>query len=188
MAALPQKVNLALGLATSPQAAATLALSSLAEPFAQAWQQQHTAWADWHTAREARCQAFDLPDALGEQLRRSAQVLKAHSDKTFNGAMVASLSVPWGNRGEERGGYLYTRRVYCGIGGSAELLPQPARIRIGFNGWKDVRDLPTLPLGRGLHGFSLSADQLCGHDILDFTWQWQDGAWLGEDIELKLAR
>jgi glucoamylase len=105
MAALPQKVNLALGLATSPQAAATLALSSLAEPFAQAWEQQGAAWADWHAAREARCPAFDLPAALGEQLRRSAQVLKTHSDKTFSGAMVASLSVPWGNQGEERGGY-----------------------------------------------------------------------------------
>jgi glucoamylase len=32
-------------------------------------------------------------------------VLKCHRDKTFTGAMVASLSVPWGNSGEERGGY-----------------------------------------------------------------------------------
>jgi glucoamylase len=105
MAALPQKVNLALGLATSPQAAATLALSSLVEPFTQVWEQQHAAWADWHTAREACCPVFDLPGVLNEQLRRSAQVLKTHSDKTFRGAMVASLSVPWGNQGEEQGGY-----------------------------------------------------------------------------------
>jgi glucoamylase len=105
IAALPQRVNLALGLATSPQAAATLALSSLAEPFEPVWQQQCTAWADWHAARESRCPCFDLPAALAEQLRRSAQVLKTHYDKTFSGAMVASLSVPWGNQGEERGGY-----------------------------------------------------------------------------------
>lgn len=43
-----------------------------------------------------------------------------------------------------------------------------------------------MPLELGLHGLSLSADQLCGHDILDFTWQWQDEVWLGEDIQLEL--
>jgi len=105
MAALPQRASLALGLAASPQAAATLALSSLAEPFAVMGEQQRVAWADWHAARESRCAPFDLPAALGEQLRLSAQVLKTHYDKTFSGAMVASLSVPWGNQGEERGGY-----------------------------------------------------------------------------------
>ena len=105
MAALPHKVNLALGFATSPQAAATLALSSLAESFEAMREQQRGAWTDWHAACEARCSSFNLPAALGEQVRRSAQVLKTHSDKTFSGAMVASLSVPWGNQGEERGGY-----------------------------------------------------------------------------------
>lgn len=105
MAALPQKASLALGLATSPQAAATLALSSLAEPFGAMWEGQRADWSAWHAAREARCPSFALPDALCEQLRHSAQVLKTHYDKTFRGAMVASLSVPWGNRGEERGGY-----------------------------------------------------------------------------------
>ncbi len=103
MAALPRRTNLALGLATSAQAAATLALSSLAEPFDQAWEQQRAAWAEWHAARESRCASLDLPETLAAQLRRSAQVLKTHYDKTFTGAMVASLSVPWG--GEERGGY-----------------------------------------------------------------------------------
>ena len=105
MAALPQRASLALGLATSPQAAATLALSSLAEPFAPLWERQRVAWADWHAARASRCAPIDLPTVLGEQLRLSAQVLKTHYDKTFSGAMVASLSVPWGNQGEERGGY-----------------------------------------------------------------------------------
>lgn len=105
MAALPQRASLALGLASSPQAAATLALSSLAEPFDGVWAQQRDAWADWHAGCDSRCASFDLPDVLREQVRRSAQVLKTHYDKTFSGAMVASLSVPWGNRGEERGGY-----------------------------------------------------------------------------------
>lgn len=135
MAALPQRVDLALGLSTSAQAAATLALSSLAEPFAQVWEQQRAAWAKWHAEREARCTAFDLPDALGAQLRHSAQVLKTHYDKTFSGAMVASLSVPWGNQGEERGGYhLVWPRDLCEcaqallvLGGEAE-----ARAVLGY--------------------------------------------------------
>jgi glucoamylase len=105
MAALPQRVSLALGLATSSQAAATLALSSLAEPFEQMQEQQRLAWADWHTTRTARCGQFDLPPVLDAQLCSSAQILKTHYDKTFHGAMVASLSVPWGNQGDERGGY-----------------------------------------------------------------------------------
>jgi glucoamylase len=32
-------------------------------------------------------------------------VLRSHQDKTYPGAMVASLSIPWGDSGNERGGY-----------------------------------------------------------------------------------
>jgi glucoamylase len=102
IAALPRRASLALALSTSSQAAATLALSSLTEPFDAVWQQQRAAWTAWHASRNP---AFNLPAALADQVRRSAQVLKCHYDKTFAGAMVASLSVPWGNHGEERGGY-----------------------------------------------------------------------------------
>ena len=55
--------------------------------------------------REARVPAPTLPAALADQYRTCAMVLKCHQDKTFTGAMVASLSIPWGNSGEERGGY-----------------------------------------------------------------------------------
>lgn len=105
MAALPPRASLALGLAASPQAAATLALSSLAEPFEPIAEQQRSAWADWHAARATRCPRFGLPAALDAQLHSSAQILKTHYDKTFSGAMVASLSVPWGDQGDERSGY-----------------------------------------------------------------------------------
>jgi glucoamylase len=40
-----------------------------------------------------------------EQFHISTMVLRAHQDKTYPGAMVASLSVPWGNTKEEREGY-----------------------------------------------------------------------------------
>lgn len=135
LAALPHQSSLALGLASSPQAAATLALSSLAEPFDTMWEQQQVAWNDWHGAREARCPGFDLPAVLDEQLRRSAQVLKTHYDKTFSGAMVASLSIPWGNQGEERSGYhlvwprdlAESAQAMLALGGEAE-----ARAVLGY--------------------------------------------------------
>lgn len=135
MAALPTRIELALGLSTSPQAAATLALSSLAEPFEQIWMHQYVAWVEWHQARHSRCAEFNLPPALHDQLKLSAQVLKTHYDKTFCGAMVASLSVPWGNQGEERGGYhlvwprdlVESAQALLALGGDAE-----ARAVLGY--------------------------------------------------------
>lgn len=105
MGELPRRAQLALGISTSRESAATLALASLAEPFDALWAGQTRAWLDWHGTRETRCPPPALPDQLQQQLRLSAQVLQCHLDKTFAGAMVASLSVPWGNHGEERGGY-----------------------------------------------------------------------------------
>lgn len=135
LAALPARVDLALGFSASPQAAATLALSSLAEPFEAVWAQQCAAWAKWHQSRESRCAEFKLPPALNDQLKLSAQVLKTHYDKTFCGAMVASLSVPWGNHGEERGGYhlvwprdlVESAQALLALGGEAE-----ARAVLGY--------------------------------------------------------
>ena len=40
-----------------------------------------------------------------DQFMVSTMVLRGHLDKTYPGAMVASLSVPWGDSGNERGGY-----------------------------------------------------------------------------------
>jgi len=105
MAEVAPHATLALGLATSKHAAATLARAALMQPFSRVFDQQAAAWADWHQVCQPARKTGDLPDDLYAQFACSAQVLKTHSDKTFLGAMVASLSVPWGNRGEERGGY-----------------------------------------------------------------------------------
>ena len=48
---------------------------------------------------------LDVPPALADEFLVSTIVLRSHLDKTFPGAMVASLSVPWGDSGNERGGY-----------------------------------------------------------------------------------
>lgn len=105
MAEVAPRATLALGLATSRQAAAALARAALMQPFSRMLELQLAAWTVWHQGCHTAALAAGLPDELRAQLACSAQVLKTHSDKTFLGAMVASLSVPWGNHGEERGGY-----------------------------------------------------------------------------------
>ena len=44
-------------------------------------------------------------DALGDAGLLSAAVLKIHEDRAYPGAVVASLSVPWGNSTDTLGGY-----------------------------------------------------------------------------------
>ncbi len=103
---LPRRAVLALGFANSKQSAATLAISALLQPFESAWTHHLRCWREWHAAWERR---NPLPEDLGEHLHRefriSAMVLRAHQDRAFPGAMVASLSVPWGNTRDERSGY-----------------------------------------------------------------------------------
>jgi glucoamylase len=103
---LPRQAVLALGFGASAESAATLALTALSQPFETAWERQLTAWTRWHanSVPEATRPA-DLPDFCSAQFRTSMMVLAAHRDKTYPGAMVASLSVPWGNTRDERGGY-----------------------------------------------------------------------------------
>ncbi|HEX9208683.1 MAG TPA: glycoside hydrolase family 15 protein [Steroidobacteraceae bacterium] len=105
-AQLPRAGTLALGFATSRESAATLALQSLATGFASAWEAYAQGWRRW-------LQAVDWPPTLDTLLgadslallRRSAAVIKCHEDRTFPGALVASLSVPWGEASNSRGGY-----------------------------------------------------------------------------------
>jgi glucoamylase len=100
--ALPRSATLALGIAASRESAATLAVAALCQPFDAAWAVHLGAWEAWH--RQVQ-QPADLPPALVEQLATSAMVVRVHQDKTFVGAMVASLSVPWGNSNDNVGGY-----------------------------------------------------------------------------------
>ncbi|MDE2366763.1 MAG: glycosyl hydrolase, partial [Betaproteobacteria bacterium] len=106
LGALPRKASLALGLASSKESAATLAISALLQPFDQVWQEQIHDWESWHgQCDHASSIARDIPPLLREQFYTSAMVLRTHQDKIYPGAMVASLSIPWGNTRDERGGY-----------------------------------------------------------------------------------
>ena len=99
---LPRAATLALAFASSRESAATLALSALCQPFDAAWRRTVADWQAWR--RQLQIPAGLAPD-LDEQYAISAMVLRVHQDKTYPGAMVASLSVPWGTTGDNRGGY-----------------------------------------------------------------------------------
>jgi glucoamylase len=106
MGEVPRRAVLALGFGSSAEAAATLAISSLIQPFDNILQQQIADWEEWQSqCAERSPPTLDLPEAIREQAVTSSIVLRAHLDKTYPGAMVASLSVPWGYTGNERGGY-----------------------------------------------------------------------------------
>jgi glucoamylase len=106
MAELPRRAVLALGFGSSGEAAATLAISSLLQNFDTMLQLQMADWQEWQAQRSARSALpLDVPPALADEFLVSTIVLRSHLDKTYPGAMVASLSIPWGDTGDERGGY-----------------------------------------------------------------------------------
>ncbi len=101
-AQLPRAGTLALGMGSSRQAAATLALQSLTAGFAPVWAAFCRGWQQWLDT--IHWPLAPTPEAL-VMLRRSTAVIKCHEDHTYPGAFVASLSVPWGEASSSRGGY-----------------------------------------------------------------------------------
>jgi glucan 1,4-alpha-glucosidase len=106
------KFTLALGFGREPAEALKNARASLAKGFAKTRAEYEQGWHDYvKTLRrvEAKYQA---------QYDMAAMVLKAHEDKTYRGAMIASLSIPWGggsNANEPNvGGYhlVWARDLY----------------------------------------------------------------------------
>lgn len=105
-AQLPRTGTLALGFASSREAAAILALQSLSAGFEAVWRQYCQGWQQWLKTQRWPAELETLLDAQTFLLlRRSATVIKIHEDRTFPGALIASLSVPWGETNTSRGGY-----------------------------------------------------------------------------------
>ncbi len=101
---------LALGFATSKESAATLAATALEQSFDEAERRLVQEWRAWHGRCEAeRTFSPVLPPALQAPFATSAMVLRTHLDRTFPGAMVASLSVPWGDSRDARDGHHLVR-------------------------------------------------------------------------------
>lgn len=93
--------NLALGFAETVEGARTLARSSLADDYDGVRRIFTDQWEDWG-------KTLDIPLASPELKREaelSAAVIKIHEDRTYAGAIVASLSVPWGSSHDDLGGY-----------------------------------------------------------------------------------
>ncbi len=93
--------TLALGFAETLEGARTLARSSLADDYEEVRKLFVERWERWG-------KTLTIPAASPEQQREaelSAAVIKIHEDRTYAGAIVASLSVPWGSSHDDPGGY-----------------------------------------------------------------------------------
>ena len=153
-------VVLALGFGDRPALAGTLAVSSLQFPFTDLWHRHCAYWSDW----QGTCH---LPDVTSEELLReariSATVLKIHEDEAVPGALVASLSVPWGQSRDDAGGYhlVWSRDLVEASGGL-----------LAFGAVEDARRVL---------GYLLSTQQPDGHWTQN---QWLDGRPFWSGIQL----
>src|SRR5699024_10967135 len=97
--------TVALGFGDTRHRAITTLFQSLATPFEDSLARFRDEWA--RTAKRfARNTA--VADRDGSRLyQRSLNLLLAHEDKSYPGAMIAALSIPWGETkgDEEIGGY-----------------------------------------------------------------------------------
>ena len=94
--------RVALAFAERPAQAANSARAALVHPFERQWQRYVEAWQGFHGGM---LRPANLPDDLLEEYRVSCQVIRAHEDRSVPGALVASLSIPWGQAGDQLGGY-----------------------------------------------------------------------------------
>jgi len=95
---------LACGFGQDVQKAGQNARASLQVDF----QDQADAYLDGWNAFHSRCKFLPCPKRNGFDLYRiSTSVLKVHESKQFAGAMIASLSIPWGSAKSDQdlGGY-----------------------------------------------------------------------------------
>lgn len=82
--------TLAVGFGATPAAAIASAKASLQDGFASVSARYAAGWSEY--ARTLR----PVNGPYAREFRLAAMVLKAHEDKTFRGAMIASMSIPWG--------------------------------------------------------------------------------------------
>lgn len=95
--------TLGVGFGRTPHSACAHLLQALATPFAE---QREKYVSQWQRTRAKVDLSAHTKDG-GSMLRLSQCVLLAHEDKIFQGAFVASLSIPWGDTKDDsdRGGY-----------------------------------------------------------------------------------
>ena len=103
LAACGGEFVLALGFAPTPNEAAAVALSSLKEGFDAAQQAFVDGWQQWGSSLHTFGKKLDGQDLT----QLSAAVLRVHESKGRPGAIIASLSIPWGfaHGDADKGGY-----------------------------------------------------------------------------------
>ncbi len=113
-ARLPRRAHftLALGFGANPSQASENARASLRRGFLAVRRDYVLGWRNY--LRELR----PVKERYRKQFQLAAMVLKAHEDKTYRGAMIASMSIPWGfaSKADEPnvGGYhlVWSRDLY----------------------------------------------------------------------------
>ena len=101
----PAAFTLALGFGKDANEALKNARASLTESFDSIRAEYDSGWHEYLNSLRK------VETKYQTQFNRAAMVLKAHEDKTYRGAMVASLTVPWGggeNANEPNGGGYHT--------------------------------------------------------------------------------
>jgi glucoamylase len=93
--------TLALGFGGRAEQALAVATAALHEPFELHWERSRASWRSYQYGLHPPA----LPDDLVELYRSSAAVLRCHEDRAAPGAFIASLSIPWGDTGDDPGGY-----------------------------------------------------------------------------------
>ena len=112
--------TLGLGFGRKLNRAVTTLYQSLADPFPE-----HRArfLEQWNRASRHFLALEKFSDDGGALYRRSGELLLAHEDKTYPGAIIASLSIPWGEAkgDEDLGGYhlVWTRDMVNSVTGLA---------------------------------------------------------------------
>ncbi len=112
------QLTLALGFATTPATARMTARASVTRPFGRTFAEYVSGWSRYLGTLDAAPRSVAADARLRKQYRIAAMTLRAHEDKTFRGANIASLTVPWGQaidaNEEGVGGYhlVWSRDLY----------------------------------------------------------------------------
>ena len=104
---------IALSFGNSLHASVTKLLESLSQDFHDSRKRYR---AQWNRAFTSVVDLSEYSSDGGALFRSSYSVLMTHEDKTFEGALIASLSIPWGEASfdQNRGGYhlVWPRDMY----------------------------------------------------------------------------
>jgi glucoamylase len=86
-----QEFVVAIGFGSSAEGAIAETRATLAQPVAHILDDYSAGWRRYLSTLEP------VDPAYMDEYAMSAMVLRAHEDKTFRGAVIASMTIPWGN-------------------------------------------------------------------------------------------